>query len=149
MKWWISWATSGFRGGARRGWTPLHSQGFKPLPTPPPLCTTLRFPFLTNGPLNFSKGAWDAKNTNSEEVARAEKRNFLVKTFQKGSKNAFFGWFSKKLPAFQNTILMWHLKIASKYIRLKLKIIFANFKLLYGRFGWKTCLRTIKILQKI
>ena len=44
---------SGFRGGGVCGRS--FAQGFDPLPTQRvPICTILRYPFLPDGPLNFS-----------------------------------------------------------------------------------------------
>ena len=72
-------------------------QGFDPCrPKGSPLCTILRYPFLADGPKFFSKGAFDAKSYYIWGGARAKKRNFLVKIFQKVPKNAFFGLFFQK-----------------------------------------------------
>ena len=48
------------------------------------------YPFFAEQPQNFSKNAFSANITNFEGGARAKKRNFLVKIFQKLPKNVFF-----------------------------------------------------------
>ena len=61
-----------------------------------PLCIIYDILFLAEQPQNFSKGA---NITYFEGGARAEKTQFLVRTFQKRHKNAFLACFLKKLPA--------------------------------------------------
>ena len=67
------------------GLTP--SQGFEPLPTQRvSLCTIFQYPFLVMDPLA-------PIYTNFEGERAPKQRAFLVKVFQKVSKNAFFGLF--------------------------------------------------------
>ena len=55
-------------------------QGFDPLPTQKvPLCTVLRYPFLTTDPKIFLRAPLAPKSTNFERGARAKKkRNFCL-----------------------------------------------------------------------
>ena len=66
-----------------------------------PLCTILRYPYLVTDPKKFLKAPSPPIYTNFEGRVRAKKRDFLVKTFQKVLKNAFFGLFFNILPAAQ------------------------------------------------
>ena len=61
----------------------------------PPLCTILRYPFLGTDPKIFLKASSAPIYTNFEGEARAEKRAFLVKIFQKRLKMPFWPVFQK------------------------------------------------------
>ena len=81
-------------GVTRGGFLGRPPQGFDPLPTQRvPLCTILKYPYLVTEPKIFLKAPLTPICTNFEGEARAEKRVFLVKIFQKLPKNAFFGLF--------------------------------------------------------
>ena len=65
------------------------------------LCTILRYPFLVTDPISFLRASSAPIFTNFEGGGVPKKRDFLVKIFQKGPKNAFFGLFFQNLPAAQ------------------------------------------------
>ena len=76
------------------------AQEFDPLPTPkghPTFCTILKYPFLVTDPTVFLNLPSAPFILNLKGERTPKKRNFLVKTFQKLSENAFFApFFSSK-----------------------------------------------------
>ena len=117
------------------GWGDAFSpQGFDPLPTKRvPLCTIMRYKFLTDRPYNFSKSALASIYTNFKGGGGAKTRYFWSKFFKKClNKNAcfcLFFFYSKNKRSPNSYIFSPYLPSSfsawsSRSCRVSLKLLF-------------------------